>query len=335
MAKTVYVGSARSDENGKAHSGKAGDQKQGKEVSIQAWYKHPKGWRVFRAKDPVHALMIAEIMRWACESDLIGYDQYQRNTLYNELALYAFEKVYISKAVETDCSALVRVCLAFCGIDVPAEFRTANMATYLLNTGMFVELKGSKYTDQQDYLGEGDILVTKTSGHTVVALDNGEMFEGIVEDKPKEFGVDVLVKGDAGDAVKLLQEYLLLLGYDLGARGIDGDFGSKTESALKAFQSDKGLTADGEFGEKTHVAMMAAVDTLNDMPVIDPLPANDLTVKPGSWRVRSGPGTAHPTAGFVSGGDKLTKIEPENWQPVLFNGDVCWISKNALEAYDD
>ena len=180
MAKTVYVGSARSDENGAAHSGKAGDQKQGKEVSTQAWYKHSKGWRVFRPIDPVHAIIIAKIMRWACESDLIGYDQYQRNTLYTELAKAGFTgNPVLTKAVETDCSALVRVCLAFCGIDVPAEFRTANMANYMLDTGMFIEMKSSKYTDQQDYLGEGDILVTKTSGHTVVALNNGEKFEGV------------------------------------------------------------------------------------------------------------------------------------------------------------
>ena len=185
MAKTVYVGSARSDENGKANSGKAGDQKQGKEVSTQAWYKHSKGWRVFRAKDPKHALMIAKIMRWACKSDLIGYDQWQRNTLYEALKKSGFTgEPQLSKAVETDCSALVRVCLAYCGIDVPAEFRTGNMATYLLNTGKFTELKGSKYTDQQDYLGEGDILVTKTIGHTVVVLDNGEKYEGVSTAEP-------------------------------------------------------------------------------------------------------------------------------------------------------
>ena len=50
MAKTVMIGSARIDENGNAHGGKAGDQKNGKEVSAQEWYKHSKGWRVFRAK---------------------------------------------------------------------------------------------------------------------------------------------------------------------------------------------------------------------------------------------------------------------------------------------
>ena len=331
MAKTVYVGSARSDENGKAYNGKAGDQKSGREVSTQAWYKHSKGWRVFRAKNPAHAAKITEIMKWACESDLIGYDQYQRHTLYKELAKTGFAGTTLSKAVETDCSALVRVCLKFCGIDVPEEFRTGNMPKYLLDSGEFVELKGSKYTDRPDHLGAGDILVTKTSGHTVVALNNGDKYEGTVEDKPKVFGVDILRKGDKGEAVQLMQEYLIALKYDLGERGADGDFGSKTETALKAFQKDKGLTADGEFGEKSHAALMEAIDKLDDVPVIPPADPNDLTVKPGSWRVRTGPGTAYPTAGFVEGGEKLSEIAPGKFVPVLFNGEVRWISRGALK----
>lgn len=179
MAKIVMIGSARIDENGNAHGGKAGDQKNGKEVSTQEWYKHPKGWRVFRAKDPEKAEIIAKTMEWACESDLIGYDQYQRNTLYNELKMYAFEKYYLSKAVETDCSALVRVCLAFAGIDVPADFYTASMAKTMLATGEIVELTGSKYTDAPDYLARGDILVTKTKGHAVVVLNDGEKHERV------------------------------------------------------------------------------------------------------------------------------------------------------------
>ena len=330
MATTVYVGSARSDEYGKAHGGAAGDQKQGREVSTQAWYKHSKGWRVFRAKDPEKAEIIAKIMEWACASDLIGYDQYGRNSLYNELAKYAFEKTYLSKAVETDCSALVRVCLAFAGIDVPADFYTGGMAKQMLATGEIVELTGSKYTDQPDYLGRGDILVTKTKGHTVVVISNGDRYEGAVEVKPKEFGVDVLREGDSGEAVRLMQDYLIKLGYDLGSYGADGDFGSRTETALKAFQTDRGLEADGEFGEKSHAAMMAAIDALDDVPVIVPEPVGDLTVKDGSWRIRTGPGTAYPTAGYVKGGEKLTGIDLGEWQPVLYNGEVRFVSKKVL-----
>lgn len=333
MAKTVYVGSARSDEYGKAHGGAAGDQKNGKEVSTQAWYLHSKGWRAFRAKDPEKAEIIAKIMEWACESNLIGYDQYERNTLYNALAKSGFDgDPVLSKAVETDCSALVRVCLAFAGIDVPADFYTGNMASIMLATGEIVELTGSKYTGQPDYLGRGDILVTRTSGHTVVALNSGDRYEGAAAVEPKVFGVDVLVRGDSGDAVRLMQEYLIKLGYDLGRYGADGDFGSNTETALMAFQTDRGLDADGEFGAKSHAALLAAIDALNDVPIIEAEPTGDLTVKDGSWRVRTGPGTAYPTAGYVKGGEKLTGVDPGSWQPVLFGGEVCYISKNALEG---
>lgn len=331
MAKTVYVGSARSDENGKAYNGQAGDQKQGKEVSTQAWYKHPKGWRVFRAKNPEFAEIIAKVMRWACESNLIGYDQWNRHTLYKELAKSGFAKMYISKAVECDCSALVRVCLAFCGISVPEDFRTGNMPKYLLDSGEFVELKGSKYTDQPDYLGAGDILVTPVPGHTVVAISSGDKYEGTVEDKPKVFGEDVLMKGDKGEAVTLMQTYLSELGYDLGSRGIDGDFGSKTETALKSFQRDKRLKVDGEYGEKSHAALMAAIEAKNNVTTLTPEPVGDLTVKPGTWRIRKGPGTAYPTAGFVEGGDKLSKIDLGKWVPVDFGDELGFISKDALE----
>lgn len=338
MAKTVYVGSARSDENGKAYNGQAGDQKQGKEVSTQAWYKHPKGWRVFRAKNPEFAEIIAKVMRWACESNLIGYDQWNRHTLYKELAKSGFAKMYISKAVECDCSALVRVCLAFCGISVPEDFRTGNMPKYLLDSGEFVELKGSKYTDQPDFLGAGDIMMTPVPGHTVVAISSGDKYEGTIEYKPKVFGVDTLRKGDEGEAVQLMQRYLLELGYDLGSSGIDGDFGSKTEKALKAFQVACGLEADGEFGPKSHEMLMAMIDAdtpasepENEPASPDPMPTGELTVKDGSWRIRTGPGTEYPTAAFVKGGEKLQSVDLGNWAPVLYKGVLLFISRNCLK----
>ena len=52
-----------------------------------------------------------------------------------------------------------------------------------------------------------------------------------------------LRRGDKGDAVKDLQQLLVDQGYLNGA--VDGDFGSGTESAVKAFQSFAGLTPDG------------------------------------------------------------------------------------------
>ncbi|WP_405816200.1 protein kinase [Streptomyces sp. NBC_01390] len=53
------------------------------------------------------------------------------------------------------------------------------------------------------------------------------------------------VLGDTGKRVKQVQCILMLRGYDIGGTGVDGVFGDGLESAMKNFQSDKGLVVDG------------------------------------------------------------------------------------------
>ena len=256
---TVRVGSARIDERGKAYGGRAGDQT-GHELSTQKWYLHRKGWRVFRAINREQALRIAADMEAACGNNHIGYDQWQRNTLYKAAEPVGFDCSKVRTDCETDCSALVRVCCAYAGImGLPSDFRTGNMPKNLLATGVFVELKGAKYTDQNAYLGRGDILVTRTNGHTVVVLDDGARYEGAAETGEAELGERLLKHGSAGENVKQLQQYLIQLGYDLGKWGADGEFGDATELAVKDFQKKNGLEADGQYGKKTHAALIAAV----------------------------------------------------------------------------
>lgn len=168
----VKIGHATIDENGKAHSGKAGDNN-GKEVCRRDWYKHSKGWNVLRAKYDTTAEKIAECMEKACDNNNVGYDQYQRLTLYNAAAKVGFDVSKVNTAVETDCSALVRVCLAYAGIMVD-NFTTSNEKKIILNTGLFEELN---IGGSSDYLKRGDILVTKTKGHTVVVLSDGAKVE--------------------------------------------------------------------------------------------------------------------------------------------------------------
>ena len=171
----VKIGSARIDENSSARGGKAGDQT-GREVSTQSWYLHKKGWRVFRAKDPAVAEKIARNMQAACDNSKIGYDQDQRLTLYSVSKPLGFDCARVTTKCETDCSALVRVCCAYAGVAL-ANFRTTNEANVLLKSGAFVELTGAKYQESSAYLRRGDILVTKTQGHTVVVLSNGSKAE--------------------------------------------------------------------------------------------------------------------------------------------------------------
>jgi hypothetical protein len=61
-----------------------------------------------------------------------------------------------------------------------------------------------------------------------------------------------LKRGDKGDEVRRLQRLL-----DFAAKDIDGDFGRRTEMAVKAFQRSKKLTADGIVGVYTFKALGA------------------------------------------------------------------------------
>lgn len=58
----------------------------------------------------------------------------------------------------------------------------------------------------------------------------------------------VLKRGDQGDEVKLLQESLNRVGFDLL---VDGDYGPGTERAVRDFQDRVGIVGDGVFGDKT------------------------------------------------------------------------------------
>lgn len=165
---SVKIGSARSSFGNTT----PGDQSGGREVSTQSWYKHSKGWYVLRPKDATEASNIAYAMGAACANDKIGYSQETRGTLYTEVKTKGFDPAKASKAVNTDCSALVRVCCCYAGITVK-NFTTADEVSVLMATGRFEKLTSSKYTDSSDYLCKGDILVTRTKGHTAVVLTDG------------------------------------------------------------------------------------------------------------------------------------------------------------------
>lgn len=67
-----------------------------------------------------------------------------------------------------------------------------------------------------------------------------------------------LRRGMKGEDVKLLQQQLAGLGYELGASGADGVFGQATKAAVERFQRDRALSADGVVGAATWAALDAA-----------------------------------------------------------------------------
>lgn len=167
----IKIGSAHIDQRGKTRGGKAGDQTGG-EVSVQNWYKAKLGWIMLRPNSRAAGLKIARAMEAACNNNHIGYDQSERNSLYEVAQKYGFDTSKVTENCETDCSALVRVCLAYAGI-MTKSFNTKTEPDVLPATGQITKFTDSKYTTQSDYLRAGDILCTKTQGHTVIVLNDG------------------------------------------------------------------------------------------------------------------------------------------------------------------
>lgn len=63
-----------------------------------------------------------------------------------------------------------------------------------------------------------------------------------------------LAEGDTGGAVKALQQGLKTYAAQNAATdpgAIDGVFGDRTEAAVRAYQSDRGVTVDGVVGDRT------------------------------------------------------------------------------------
>lgn len=280
----LIVGSARIDERGKLSGGQAGDQT-GKEVCTQQYYMHSKGWYVLRAKDISVANALALAMKQACDNNNIGYDQNQRGGVITQLKKYG-TLGKIAVATECDCSSLVRACVyQAIGTDV-GNFTTANEASTLENSGLFEKKKA---VSSSTTLYDGDILVTKTKGHTVVVTSGNARGQTTISQP-----APVTKSSNYDDWVCRLQKELNRQGYTdydrkklvedgengkrtlsacptvkKGAKGnitrliqerlvsvgfsltVDGDFGSTTLAKVKKFQSNRGLTSDGIVGKNT------------------------------------------------------------------------------------
>ncbi len=85
-----------------------------------------------------------------------------------------------------------------------------------------------------------------------VKLDTWTEISSLIKEK-----LNILNSGKSGMDVNLLQRMLTILGYSPGI--IDGKFGPKTESAVKQFQQDDGLTVDGIVRTEVWSAMFSKI----------------------------------------------------------------------------
>ena len=161
----VIIGSARIDERGNASQGKAGDQTC-KEVATEPYYRHRLGWYLLRPKEAAVAKKLAHAMREGCANDNIGYSQSDRYGVLNNLKIYG-SIAKIKAKTNADCSSLVRACCVQAGINV-GDFNTSSEVAVLEKTGAFNK---AVVVANDTKLCAGDILVTRTKGHTVVVTE--------------------------------------------------------------------------------------------------------------------------------------------------------------------
>lgn len=178
----IEVGSARIDERGNASWGRAGDQN-AREVATEPFYSHRLGWTMLRPKDEDVARKIGLAMLEACLNNNIGYDQSNRHDVISCLQKYG-RLAKINETTEADCSSLVRACCIQAGIKV-GDFNTSNEVVVLSRTGAFeraVDIAASAR------LCMGDILVTRTQGHTVIVTKGFEREDDASKTKPGKTG---------------------------------------------------------------------------------------------------------------------------------------------------
>lgn len=164
----VKLGHARISEKGTIE-GIAGDQT-GHEVEVSDWYSG--GWlAVYRPNNGTDAEIIARTCEECCQNNNIGYSQEDRVSLYKQAVSHAFRISEINIPCNTDCSALVSVCVNAAGIPVSKDMTTRNEDVVLMGTGRFTRLQANKFLNESGNLKRGDIL--RKSGHTAIVVKGG------------------------------------------------------------------------------------------------------------------------------------------------------------------
>lgn len=170
------------DERGKYSGGAAGDQT-GTEWEVIKWFNRP--WKcVIRHPDGKVRCMIAQMAKAAANNNMIGYDQSQRYTFWQNLEDSNYNPEEITVKCEADCSSGVSAIVKGAGYrlgmqklkNVSIYCYTGNLRAALKSAG-FEVLTDSKYLTSDMYLLEGDILLND-SCHTAINLTTGSKASG-------------------------------------------------------------------------------------------------------------------------------------------------------------
>ena len=267
----IKICHASIDENKKNSGGNIGDQTS-KEVCVRSWYSKP--WQYYiECTDTELANKAADLFTEICSSNLCGYDQSNRLSLYKALVKNKGKVKGMDKC-ETDCSAAISAVYKILGLNISPYCTTRNIRYALLATGKFKVYSDSAHIMSDKYAKRGGIYL-KEGSHVVMAIENGSAYssnnvsntasstytkkqfvkdiqrvicakvDGIASEETLSKTITVSkTKNNKHAIVKSIQKYLNSLGFDCGE--VDGIAGLKFEVAVKAFQKANNCVTDGE-----------------------------------------------------------------------------------------
>lgn len=313
----AYFAQASIDENGKIAGGVVGNQN-GKELntcSVYASSSKPWLFSVIPLNEAVRAEMNCQA-KAGVANPYIGYDQYQRNTILIQAKKVGWDLSKITVACECDCSsflATVMICAVYkvlgqaagdmvynalyAGGNLPA---TGNFKSKLASLGAYFITGSASYTAGYGLIRDGHAVCVVDSLVTAGKLSSGSTAAASSSLASSKYPC----KGWSGDEVKRLQKALIEKGYSCGTSGVDGSFGPDTDSAVRKFQTDRGLEVDGIVGPMTQTALYGS-----STPA-----ASSTTYTTGEYvtivdglRVRTGAGTGYsqkPKSQLTADGQK-------------------------------
>lgn len=193
----------------------------------------------------------------------------------------------------SDCSSAVRECIKkAAGIDIGAN--TSAQINKRNNLGLIVHETDGCYPDETKLL-PGDCLYFK--GNTGHPLDVGhvEMYTGLNECWGHGSG--------KGPTKKNLKDYCK----------------SRANSSKRYFMAIRWILDEDEGSADEGAAG-------SDVPDY-----NTFEIAKGTWNVRSGPGTKYASVGKVKGGTKVEGVDTDGWIPIMYGGEVRWLSPKAVK----
>lgn len=175
--KLVHASISETGGSGWDGKAKAGDQTS-KEVCVRSWYSKPWDFALRYPDDEIRLKASVAAVKLA-NSNLVGYDQSERNTLYKALKSCKWDvDAYIKsgKKTETDCSAFVYA--VYCCF-VPSMRSDSNAPVTSTMRNKYRDWSFAVITKENVNLSSGvgltngDIVV-KENSHTAMVTDGNE-----------------------------------------------------------------------------------------------------------------------------------------------------------------